>query len=104
MTQNLKKKTELLTKDVERRTAYAISAFMGDNPPSAVLRRKEARTVISAYVINRPMVIAAQRLLSWECIDAGVPEKDLCEVSKAVADPHIRAAHAGYFFLDRCNG
>lgn len=100
MTLTLKKtKTELLTKDVERRVAYAISVFMGDTEPNSRDWLPEAKTVVSAYVIGQKPVVAAQRLLTWHCVDMGMPEEDLCELSKEDAEPFLRQAIAGYFFL-----
>lgn len=95
-----KSRSSLLTKDTEKRLAYAISVFSGDAEPSIGIHKNEARTVLSAYVVGQNVRVAAQRLLSWDCIDNNVPEQDLCEVSKERADPFIRAAMGGYIFLE----
>lgn len=103
MTQTLKKrKTELLTKDVEKRVAFAMSVFCGDTDPVQVYqqRRTDAKTVMSAFVVGQTVHIAAQRLLSWDCIDNGIPEEDLSEVSRERAEPFIKAAMGGYFALE----
>jgi len=96
----LRKKSEALTKDTEKRVAYAISVFMGDEKPNVNDWKTEARTVLSAFACNQPPRIAAQRLLSWDCIDNGIPEQDISEVSKERADTFQRVAIAGYFLLD----
>ena len=99
MTRNLKKKTELLTKDMERRVAYAVSVFMGDTEPNSRDWLSEAKTIVSAYVIGQKPSIAAQRLLTWHCVDTGQSELDLSELSEEDAAPFLRQATAGYFFL-----
>lgn len=94
-----KSRSSLLTKDTEKRLAYAISVFSGDESPSAATHRNEAKTVLSAYVVGQKPHIAAQRLLSWDCIDNKIPEQDLCAVSKERAAPFLRAAIGGYIYL-----
>jgi hypothetical protein len=95
-----KKKSELLTKETERKVAYAISVFMEDEKPNHNDWRTEAKTVLSAFVVGQAPMIAAQRLLSWDCVDNGIPEENLSEVSKERGDPFIRIAFGGYFCLN----
>lgn len=86
---------------MEAQVAHAITVFMGDDPYNPQVRRSAAKTVLSAYVIGHRAEIAAQRLLSWDCIEKGKPEEDLSRVSLVRGEPFIRMAFAGYLLLEQ---
>lgn len=62
--------------------------------------KHEAKTIIAAFVVGQTATIAAQRLLSWDCVDNCRVEEDLCAVTPERAKPFIEMAFHGYLFLN----
>jgi hypothetical protein len=62
--------------------------------------RNDAKTIISAYVLGQDDRTAAQRLLTWWCIDCGMDILYLDNTTDETVARVLRPAKAGYAVLE----
>lgn len=56
----------------------------------------DAKTLLSAWILGQSEERAAQRLLTWWCVDCRMESIDLCRADSATAEKVKFVASAGY--------
>lgn len=79
--------------------AEAVSRYKGKDV-EAKHCRNDAKTIISAYVLGQDVKLAAQRLLTWWCIDCGMETLYLDKTTEETVVRVMAPAMAGYAALE----
>ena len=64
----------------------------------------DAKTLLSAWILGMSEERAAQRLLTWWCVDCRMESIDLCRADSATAEKVKFVASAGYEALREMEG
>jgi len=93
----------------DKRVVLAVSEAIARtrvNDVTAKDCRNDARTVVSAWILGQSGETAAQRLLTWWCIDCGINviylehEDTALRADERTAGRVMSSAMAGYFALE----
>jgi hypothetical protein len=92
-------KIDLHDKRIVNAVAVAVARTRGaDVQPKDC--RNDARTIVSAWVLGQDEATAAQRLLTWWCIDCGMKVLYLDKASPETVVKVSSSAKAGYAALE----